>query len=116
MEKQKKKAEKLAQFYKISPQDQRNELDRKIDRMVARMKKSGPGGPSSGGGKDWKENGSPSEKLGSQTTPQQREERRQQKLDNSTPELRALMFEYRQLLHNRMNQRGIQVPSGTNRW
>jgi hypothetical protein len=63
----------------------------------------GPGGPRGGpgGGRD-----------GRPRTPEERERRRQQRLDRTTPELRALTDLHRKDLEARRKQRGLPPAPG----
>ena len=73
----------------------------------------GPGGagtpgnvtpPPGGGGPPWAR-GNPN------ATPEQKNKRTSDRLDNSTPEFRAQMSEYFQLVNQRAKEKGVQIPN-----
>jgi hypothetical protein len=128
-EQQRERAKELEQFFSLSQQEQQQELDRRIDRMMTRAASGGPGGPGFGGprggpgggpggpgnpgqgqpGADG--SGGPPPGFGGKGSPEKREERRQQMLDYTTPEFRAQMYEFRQMMKDRMAERGITPPA-----
>jgi hypothetical protein len=134
-DRQKEMAKEMERFFQLPPAEQQQALDKKIDQMIARMEKGGAGGPGGGpggrigGGGPGGFGGGPgaaganSGQAGDNPGapggpgnfagkgPQQREERRQQRLDDTTPAFRAQMFEYRQMMQNRMQERGLQLPA-----
>jgi hypothetical protein len=132
-DRQKEMAKEMERFFQLPAAEQQQALDKKIDQMIARMEKGGPGGPGGprgpggggpggfgggpgpGGGNAGQAGDGPGPFAGSSNFPgkgpQQREERRQQRLDDTTPAFRAQMFEYRQMMQNRMQERGLQMPA-----
>ena len=101
-ERQKKMSEDLDRFFKLSPEEQTAELDKRIDRMLAARKawenggKGGPGFGGPGGPGSW-----------SKKSPQEREQFRQSALDFTTPQFQAQMADFRSQMNLRMQQRGI---------
>jgi hypothetical protein len=126
-ERQKERAKELDQFFNLPPQEQQQELDKRIDQMMTRAANGGPGGPGfrgpggggpGGGGPGNNAQGPPSADggpppagFGGKGSPEKREERRQQNLDYTTPEFRAQMYEFRQMMKERMQERGITPPA-----
>ena len=66
--------------------------------------KGGPGGPPGGGGSPWGR-GNPN------ATPEEKNKRTSDRLDNSTPEFRAQMTEYWKLVGERAKEKGVQIPN-----
>lgn len=66
--------------------------------------KGGPGGPPGGGGSPWGK-GNPN------ATPEEKNKRTSDRLDNSTPEFRAQMTEYWKLVGERAKEKGVQMPN-----
>jgi len=136
-ERQKKMSEDLDRFFKLSPAEQTEELDRRIDKMLETRKawedagKGGPGGGKGFGGPWGKGFGGPGGKFGgepgasapggnpggaapgggfaswSKKSPQEREQARQTALDFTTPQFQAQMADFRSLMFQRMQARGI---------
>ena len=67
--------------------------------------KGGQGGPPPGGG------GSPWGKGNPNATPEEKNKRTSDRLDNSTPEFRAQMTEYWKLVGERAKEKGVQIPN-----
>jgi len=94
--------EKMNKFFALSEEEQKAELDKWIDRMENRSKErkadgdggKGRGGPGGRGG--WEG-----------MSQQERDNRRQQKLDFTTPELRAKFDKYKDMLNDRREERGL---------
>src|SRR5262249_3209568 len=125
--------EDLDRFFKLSPAEQTADLDRRIDKMLDARKawedagKGGPGGGKGFGGPWGKGFGGPGGKLGgepgasgpggaapgggfaswSKKSPQEREQARQTALDFTTPQFQAQMADFRSLMFQRMQERGI---------
>jgi len=126
-DRQKEKSADLTRFFELTPEEQRQELDKKIDQMITRINKrsqdgSGNGGLGGGGpggfgqgppGANGDNPGGPMadgpgfKKL----SPEEREERRQNRLDFTTPDFRAQMYQFRQMMNDRLNDRGVQLPA-----
>ena len=66
--------------------------------------KGGAGTPPGGGGPPWGK-GNPN------ATPEQKNKRTSDRLDNSTPEFRAQMTEYFQMVNQRAKEKGVQIPN-----
>ncbi len=67
--------------------------------------KGGQGGPPGGGG------GPPWGRGNPNATPEQKNKRTSDRLDNSTPEFRAQMTEYFQMVNQRAKEKGVQIPN-----
>jgi hypothetical protein len=104
--------DEMERYVKLSPAEKRKHLDQQIDRMEEmrrRMQQRPPqsagGGPQtgrSGGGEPRGPSG-----QGRPQTPDDRERRRQQRLDQSSPRERQLRDMYRRDLENRRRERGL---------
>jgi hypothetical protein len=125
-ERRKAARERMARFFKLPKEEQLAELDKQIQRMeesrkawearqaerAARGEESngagGPGGNAAGAGGP----GGPGgwRRLG----PEEREQRRKQFLDSTTPEERAQFSLYRQMLNQRRQELGLPAfgPGG----
>ena len=66
--------------------------------------KGGAGTPPGGGGPPWGR-GNPN------ATPEQKNKRTSDRLDNSSPEFRAQMTEYFQMVNQRAKEKGVQIPN-----
>lgn len=135
-ERQKKMSEDLERFFKLSPEEQTAELDKKIDRMLSGRKAwenagkngagggkgfGGPGGKGFGfgpGGGNGPGGNGPAGASGpaggpggpgawAKKSPLEREQSRQTALDFTTPQFQAQMTDFRNLMNLRMQQRGI---------
>jgi hypothetical protein len=67
--------------------------------------KGGQGGPPGGGG------GPPWGRGNPNATPEEKNKRTSDRLDNSTPEFRAQMTEYWKLVGERAKEKGVQIPN-----
>lgn len=102
--------EQLERYHQLSPAEKKKELDKQIDRMEEMRKRmqqqppgtgnQRPGGPGGFGG-----GGPPGQNRSN--TPEDRERRRQQRLDNSTPRERELRDQQRRDLEQRRRERGL---------
>lgn len=100
---------RLDQFLAKSPEEQKAELDKKIDEMLARQKNGeGPGRGGPPGAGDGKPRTPP--------TPQQIDKFRKGMLDKTTPEQRAKFQVTIQMYKDRMQERGIDPPQGGGRF
>ncbi|TWU21979.1 hypothetical protein [Bythopirellula polymerisocia] len=95
---------RLDQFLALTPEEQKKELDKKIDESLARQKNGG--GPTAGGGPG---GGRPG---GGPPTPQKVDEFRKKMLDWTTPEQRAKFQTTMQMYNDRMKQRGLDPKAG----
>jgi len=93
--------QRIDSFFAKSPQEQAEELDRRIDRMVERnANRDNTVGNQDRGNR------------GGNMTPQQRDQRRKERLDRTTPELRGKMDRYLDMLNERRAQRGLEPVTG----
>jgi hypothetical protein len=95
---QKRMEERMARYFAMSPQEKTQFLDQQINQMQ-QMSQQGPppgGGPGFGGPPG-----------GQPKTPEEKELRRQQRLDNTTPEFRAQMDQFRKDMAQRRQQLGL---------
>lgn len=105
--------EEVARYFTLSPAEKQKHLDRQMDREEEMRRRgqnrSGPqaGGPPQGG------SGGPG--GSNPQTPEDRERRRQQRLDSSTPEFRAQMDQFRRDMELRRKQRGLPPSPGPGR-
>ncbi len=102
---------KLQQYFAMSRKEQQAFLDGEINRMEARRRQrerdraqggtnaAGAGGPGNRG--NW-----------SKLSPAERDRMRQQRIDSSTPEDRAMTSEFFKQLNERRQQRGLPVRTG----
>jgi hypothetical protein len=103
-----RREEDLKRYAQMTPAEKRDRLDRDINRGEQRRQQQagrpgggGAGGPP-GGPRAW------SGGLGGRPkTPEDREHRRQRRLDHTTPELRELTDQYRHDLAARRQERGL---------
>jgi hypothetical protein len=104
---------RMNEFFAMSPADQKKRLDEIIDRNLKRQKErqaqvaagqggAGGGGAAGGGGRGGRQN----------MTDGQREQARKERLDNSSPMERAQGDKFRQMMSDRMQQRGIPQTAG----
>ncbi len=92
--------QRMNEFFAMSKADQTKRLDEIIDRMLK---------PSTGGQNATNRNGS-GNRAG--MTDAQREQRSKQRIENSNPNTRAQSSEFRRMLDQRVQQRGITLPPG----
>ncbi|MSR31132.1 MAG: hypothetical protein EXR99_06440 [Gemmataceae bacterium] len=119
---QKQAAEKFNTFFALSPEEQKKELDKDIDRMFNMMKGfqnmtfKGVGGK--GGNMTFKAGEGKGiniamrmgdGKSGKTASPEQRNKNASNRLDSSSPEMRAQMTAYFDRLKDRMKERGQQA-------
>jgi hypothetical protein len=124
-ERRKQQRERLAKFFKLSPEERLAELDRRIDRMEAMRQQwearraardsgrspdgagngSGAGGTSTGTATNGP--GGPPPWRGRPRSDEERNQRRKEWLARTTPEERAQRAEYFKLLAQRREQRGL---------
>ena len=105
--------ERMNSFFALPPEEQERELDQQIDRMVGWRKEreqrsqSGEGarrgGPGRGGGEARGGRGG-----WQNMTESQRDERRKQRLDRTSAKMRAQFTEYRRMMRERMEARGVE--------
>lgn len=109
---QKMANERMNEFFALSPEEQTKRLDEIIDRMESWRKErsQGEGGGGSqdgrgGRGSQWQ-----------QMSQQQRDRKRQERLDQTTPEMRAKFDRFRDMMNERREQRGLDPVSGRGPW
>ncbi len=102
----------LKEFFNMTAQEQTAELDRRIDRMEKWRKERANGGTNRGnrggrgGGRGQRGTRTQSFGVGSVGA----SDRDRARLDRSSPESRAYRDQFRQMMSQRMQQRGIQSP------
>ncbi len=101
--------QRMDEFFKLSPKEQQQQLDEFIDRMEQRQREGarnagpgGPGGPGGWGGGD----------RGRNLSDSQREQRSKERLDRTSPQMRAQFTEFRRLLNERRAERGLPPMEG----
>jgi exonuclease VII large subunit len=105
--------QELERYARMNPADKKNYLDDRIDRMekmrqqFAQRNAGGTGGPGAFGGGPGGPGG-----RGPGMSPEQREQRRKERLDQTTPEFRALMDQFRKDMNQRRQQRGLAMRGG----
>jgi hypothetical protein len=92
---QKRMEERMAAYFAMSPQEKQQYLDQQIN-QTQQMSQAFPpnGGPGTGPG-------------GKAQSPEDKERRRQQRLDNTSPEFRAQMDQFRKDMAQRRQQLGL---------
>jgi exonuclease VII large subunit len=112
--------QELERYAKMSAADKRRYLDERIDqseRMRQQFARQNPNGtgPRPGGGGPGTFAAGPGGSGGPggrpATSPEERERRRKERLDQTTPEFRALMDQFRKDMNARRQQRGLP-PNG----
>jgi len=120
----KARREHMDKFFKMSPEEQIDELDKRIDqmqemfeRMQAGQGENGRprGGPGGFGGGGFGGPGGGRFGRGRSADPDDRLRWRERMLNNSTPEDRAQGALYRQMMRDRMQERGISFGFGFGR-
>lgn len=91
--------QRMDEFFAVSKADQQKRLDDVLNRIVASRKSSQQGSGQANRGN----------RGGRSTTDAQREQRSKQRLDRTTPTMRAQFTEFRKQLNARAQQRGIQL-------
>jgi hypothetical protein len=104
--------DEMEQYVKLSPAEKRKHLDQQINRMEEMRKRMQQRPPQAPGGGPQQGNGSRGFGGGPRgesrpQTPDDRERRRQQRLDRSSPRERQLRDMYRRDLENRRRERGL---------
>ena len=100
--------ERLDTFFALSKEEQNAELDKRIDREENRS--------SNGGGEGRGRRGGPGRGDWGNMSQKERDKRRQERLDRTTPELRAKFDKYRDMLNARRKERGLPPSSGRGGW
>ncbi|MEX2091973.1 MAG: hypothetical protein WD971_04810 [Pirellulales bacterium] len=98
--------QRMEEFFQLPPAEQQKHLDEMIDRMLERQQNPnvgrGPGGP--GGRSGWG--------GGRNMTEAQRDQRRKEMISQTDPKMRAHFDQFRQMLGDRMKQRGLPPMEG----
>ncbi len=93
--------ERMNEFFDMTPEEQAERLDEMIDRMEERRaNRDQNGGGRPGGGR------------GGDMTAAQRDQRSKERLDRSTPEMRAKMERFRDMMNQRREERGLEPVRG----
>jgi hypothetical protein len=121
-EARKRRKAEIAHYFTLSKKEKTAVLDQQINRMEAMRKqmqsansngRANSGGSANGFGFPQVSNGPPG---AANQSPEERERRRKEMLDSTTPEERAQFDQYRKDLQARMAQRGISpTPGGMGR-
>lgn len=98
--------DRMNNFFELSPEQQKKDLDEQIDRMEEwRRNREAGGGQARGGG-------GPSRPGGGGRGPGGRGGGGKARLDRSTPEMRAKMDRYRDMMNQRREERGLEPIQG----
>jgi hypothetical protein len=93
--------QRMDEFFQLPPDQQKKRLDDMIDRMQQRgQNRNGGGGQAGQGGR------------GRNMTDAQRDQRRKEMISRTDPKMRAQFDQFRQMLGDRMKQRGMAPPQG----
>ena len=104
---------RMNQFFEMPPEEQDERLDQIIDRMEERRAdrqdggnergRGGPGGPPGAGGRrgDW-----------AKMSDAERDQKRKEMLDKTTPEMRAKVDQFKDMLNERRQERGLDPIDG----
>jgi hypothetical protein len=95
--------QRMDEFFKMSKSDQQKRLDEILNRMTQARSSQQQNQSKAGANNRGPRN----------MTDSQREERSKRRLDRTTPAMRAQMTEFRHMLGDRAQQRGISVGSGS---
>ncbi len=96
--------QRMDRFFAMSPEEQTKELDEMIDRMEEWRANREQGG---GGGSGWGRGGGRGK-----MTAAQRDQRGKERLDRTTPEMRAKMDRFRDMINERREERGLEPIEG----
>jgi len=99
--------QRMNDFFAKSPEEQRESLDKMIDRMEEH-RKEWEARPRGDGAKRGGNRGS--------QTPQAHDQRRKQGLDRSTPEMRSMRDAFHDLINKRRQERGLEPIHGRPHW
>lgn len=95
--------QRMDEFFQLPKAEQQKRLDEMIDRMQARQNNGGGRGGPGGGPGGW---------GGRNMTEAQRDQRRKEMISRTDPKMRAQFDQFRQMLGDRMKERGIQGSPG----
>jgi hypothetical protein len=93
---------RMNNFFAKSPEEQQQSLDQMIDRMEEWRQQRADNGNGDRGDRGNRGN----------MSPQQQDQRRKQGLDRTTPEMRANMDRFRDMLNDRRQERGLDPIQG----
>lgn len=96
---------RMDEFFELPPADQKKRLDDMIDRMVERQKERQKNPNANNGGGQGRGNGG-----GRNMTQAQRDQRAKERIARTDPKSRAQRDVFRQMMGDRMKQRGISPP------
>jgi hypothetical protein len=104
--------QELERYHQLSPADKNHYLDERINQMEKMRQqfaqnRGGTGGPGTFGAGPGGPGG-----RGQGMSAEQREQRRKERLDQTTPEFRALMDQFRKDMNARRQQRGLPTRGG----
>lgn len=97
--------ERMDQFFAMTPKEQSKRLDELIDRTEER--RANRDQAAGGGGAGWGRGGGRGDMTGAQ-----RDQRSKERLDRSTPEMRAKMDRFRDMMNDRREKRGLESIDG----
>jgi hypothetical protein len=99
--------QRMDEFFQLPPDQQKKRLDDMIDRMQQRgqNRNGGAGGQAGQGGRG-------GGGRGRNMTDAQRDQRRKEMISRTDPKMRAQFDQFRQMLGDRMKQRGMAPPQG----
>lgn len=96
--------QRMDQFFAMMPKEQSKRLDELIHRTEERRANQDQAG---GGGAGWGRGGDRGDMSGPQ-----RDQRSKERLDRSTPEMRAKMVRFRDMMNDRREKRGLESIDG----
>jgi exonuclease VII large subunit len=102
---QKRMEERMAKYFAMSAKEKQEYLDQQIQQMQQMTQQGPPNGGGPGGGAGGPPGGGPG--GGPPQTAEEKERRRQQRLDNTSPEFRAQMDQFRKDMAQRSQQLGL---------
>jgi hypothetical protein len=114
-ERRKKKNEELKRYFSLAPAAKTKYLDEYIKKMEKRRKaqeqrqRKANGGNGEASSTQGSQTNHPGRQKRSQMSPQEKEDHMKQRLDEFTPEERALRYQFRQDVKNRMAQLGLST-------
>ena len=110
---QKRFEDELRRYHALAPQEKVRYLDERINRME-QARQNRP--PNANGGPPGANAGGPGRgDRGASLSAEEREKRRKQRLDSTTPEFRALRDQFFRDMQARRQQRGLPVTTGFGR-
>jgi len=100
--------QRMDEFFKMSPDEQRQRLDQMIDRMLARQKEraQNPNVNANANGRG------PGDRGRRNLTEDQRDQRSKERIARTDPKMRAQRDKFRDMMRDRMKQRGLPPIEG----